>query len=60
LIDITVQDSRWQHRLKEILRVREFLCDAVFGEKTWGTLEDFDEYFLQFAITARLLKADTP
>ena len=60
LIDITVQDGRWQNRLKEILRVREFLCDAAFGEKIYGTLEDFDDYFLQFAIAARLPKTDPP
>ena len=53
LIDMTIGDKRWQGRLKEILRVREFLCEAAFGEQTRGTLEDFDEYFLQFAIAAR-------
>lgn len=53
LIDITVKDARWQRRLKEILRTREFLCEAAFGDQTSGTLEDFDEYFLQFAILAR-------
>lgn len=53
LIDVTVRDMRWRHRLKEILRVREFVCDAAFGEKIHGTLEDFDEYFLEFAVAAR-------
>lgn len=53
LIDLTIRDARWQNRLKEILRVREFLCDAVWGEKTHGELKDFDEYFLQFAVAAR-------
>lgn len=53
LIGVTVRDARWQDRLKEILRVREFVCDAAFGEKIYGSLEDFDEYFLQFAILAR-------
>ncbi|MBI3442903.1 MAG: hypothetical protein HY007_03990 [Candidatus Sungbacteria bacterium] len=53
LIDMTILDARWRGRLKEILRVREFLCDAAFGEKTYGTLDDFDTYFLQFAIMAR-------
>lgn len=53
LIDITVEDKRWQNRLKEILRVREFLCDAALGEQEYGTLQDFDEYFLQFAVAAR-------
>lgn len=26
LLDLSIQDSRWIHRLKELARVREFLC----------------------------------
>ena len=55
LIDLTIADLRWQKRLREILRVREFFCDAVFGENQYDiSLEDLDHYFLQFAIATRL------
>jgi hypothetical protein len=54
LIDLTIRDSRWRHRLKEIVRVREVLCDAVLGGSEYGsTLEDLDRYFRQFALAAR-------
>ena len=53
LLDLTIRDPRWRGRLKEMLRAREFLCDAVFGEQTYATLDDFDQYFLSFAIAAR-------
>lgn len=53
LLDLTVRDTRWQGRLKEILRAREFFCEAVLGEGVYGTLEDLDDYFLSFAILAR-------
>ena len=50
LLDLTIRDTRWRGRLKEVSRVREFLCDVVFGQGQYATLEDFDEYFLSFAI----------
>lgn len=56
LLDFTIADSRWAlaHRLKEICRVRELLCDAVFGFSTNKTsLQDLDHYFFSFAILAR-------
>lgn len=54
LIDLTVADSRWRKRLKEILRAREFLCEAAFGKNGYGTsLEDLERYFFYFALAAR-------
>ena len=54
LFDLTLQDPRWKHRLKEICRVREVLCDTVFGSCTYNTaLTDLDRYFTQFAVAAR-------
>ena len=54
LIDLTLRDSRWRHRLKEVCRVREVLCDAAFGSGTYNTsLEDLNRYFTQFALAAR-------
>ncbi len=54
LLDLTIADSRWKDRLKEILRVREFLCDLYVGDNTYDfTPEYFSKYFLEFAVAAR-------
>ncbi len=54
LLDLTIADPRWKDRLKEILRVREFLCDLYVGDNTYNfTAEYFSKYFLEFAIAAR-------
>lgn len=56
LLDITLADPRWikAHRLKEIARVREVVCDAYLGGHEYGsTLEDLDQYFFEFAYAAR-------
>lgn len=55
LFDLTLNDSRWGHRLKEVARARELFVDAVYGGREYGTtLEDLDRYFLYFAIQARV------
>lgn len=57
LFDLTAADPRWRHRLKEILRAREFLLDAVEEGRNYGsTLKDLDRYFLSFALTSRISK----
>jgi hypothetical protein len=54
LLDLTLTDSRWRGRLKEIARARELLCDAASGGREYGTtLESLDRYFLTFAVAAR-------
>ncbi len=54
LLDLTIADPRWRGRLKEIVRVREVLCDAAFGEGLYQTsLEELDRYFFRFALAAR-------
>lgn len=56
LLDLTLADPRWikAHRLKEILRAREVVCDAYLGGHEYGsTLEDLDAYFYHFAYAAR-------
>lgn len=54
LVDLTLADPRWRHRLREIARARELLCDAATGGREYGTtLEDLDRYFLAFAVAAR-------
>ncbi|KKW31488.1 MAG: hypothetical protein UY76_C0057G0005 [Candidatus Uhrbacteria bacterium GW2011_GWA2_52_8d] len=54
LLDLTIEDSRWQPRLRELLRVREVLADAVLGGSEYkSSLEDVDKYFLSFARAAQ-------
>jgi hypothetical protein len=54
LLDLTLADSRWRGRLKEIARARELLCDAEAGGAEYdSTLEGLDRYFLAFAMAAR-------
>ena len=54
LFDLTLEDSRWRGRLREIARAREVFCDTVFGDKEYGsTPEDLNRYFLQFGLVAR-------
>ncbi len=57
LLDLTISDPRWQNRLKEIVRTRELLCDAMFGGKEYKTtLEDLNRYFFHFALASRVNK----
>jgi hypothetical protein len=54
LFDLTLEDSRWRGRKKEIVRAREVFCDAVLGGKEYkSSLEDLNRYFLPFALAAR-------
>ena len=56
LFDLTISDPRWKNRLKEIVRARELLCDAILGGKEYKTsLNDLDRYFFHFALVARML-----
>jgi hypothetical protein len=55
LFDLTISDMRWRKRLKELMRVKELLCDAVLGGTEYGTtLEDLDRYFYYFAYATRV------
>jgi hypothetical protein len=54
LLDLTTQTLDSKVRLKELLRVREALVDAILGGQEYGsTLEDLNKYFLNFAYLAR-------
>ncbi len=54
LLDLTLCDPRHRLRLKEIARLREFLCDAATGGTAYRmTLEYLDGYLTQFAFAAR-------
>jgi len=55
LFDLTVGDSRFKHRLKEVLRAREMVCDYFFGDNIYhSTPEFFTSYFFYFALATRL------
>ena len=54
LLDLTLADPRWHHRLKELVRVREVLADTIFGGHLYDAhLSDLDRYFFHFAVAAR-------
>jgi hypothetical protein len=55
LLDLTIADPRWKnHRLKELTRLREVVCDELFSETPeFIHPRDLREYFLYFGILAR-------
>ena len=54
LFDLTLGDSRWRGRLREIARAREVFCDAVYGGKLYkSSFENLQKYFDHFAIASR-------
>lgn len=54
LLDLTIEDTRWRNRLKEITRIREVFCNTVFGNGEYSTsLDDLNQYFYFFAFAAR-------
>lgn len=54
LLDLTIEDKRWRTRLKEMLRLREVICDFLFSENIYGSSSDMIEnYFLPFALQTR-------
>lgn len=55
LLDLTLVDRRWHnHRLKELARVREEVCVALFGEQLDDqSLGGLQRYFLSMASLAR-------
>lgn len=55
LLDLTIEDPRWSSRLRELLRVREVLADAVLGGSEYqSTLADVDKYLFSFARSSQL------
>lgn len=54
LIDLTVEDPKWEGRLKELLRMREVLCDYFFSDNTYSVSpEKLQKEFLYYGIAAR-------
>ncbi len=55
LFDLTLEDSRWKGRRREIEIAREVFCEIVFGNNKYqSSLLDLLHYFDQFAYAARL------
>lgn len=55
LFDLTLADSRWKGRRREIARAREVFCDAIYGGKEYQShFSGLLAYFDQFAYAARL------
>ena len=56
LLDLTIEDPKWRTecRLRELLRLREEVCDVFHGNEIFGTsIKTLKKYFLYFAIAAR-------
>ena len=54
LLDMTLADTRWKNRLREIARARETLCDAFTGGKEYNSsFSELEKYFYHFAYAAR-------
>ena len=54
LLSLTLSDSRWKSRYKEICRAKECVCDAYYGGKEYGsTFESLEKYFNHYAYAAR-------
>ena len=54
LIDLSLQDHKWQGRRKELCRFREVLADCYGDYHEYGiTLQDLNQYCLEFAFACR-------
>ena len=55
LLDLTISDPRWRnHRLKELTRLREVICDELYNQASeFRHTSNLREYFLYFGILAR-------
>jgi hypothetical protein len=56
LLDLTIEDPKWRTpcRLRELLRLREEVCDVFHGNEVYGTsIDTLRKYFLYFGIAAR-------
>lgn len=54
LFDLTLADSRWHGRRREIARAREVFCDAIFGGIEYHTsLDSLVRYLDEFGYKAQ-------
>ena len=53
LLDLTIVDKRWKnHRLKELVRLREVVCAELCDPES-SPAGELAKYFMDFAILAR-------
>src|ERR1700704_5256747 len=59
LLDLTIADPRWKnHRLKELCRLRELICDELCNEvREYPDPRDLRQYFLWFGFLANKQRA---
>ena len=51
LIDLTIEDSRWKNRLKEITRLREVFCNWYLNKSEYQiTPRSLEEYCVNFSL----------
>lgn len=54
LLDLTIADQRWRnHRLKELVRLREVVCEELYGDNKKSSDANLRNYFLYFGLLAR-------
>jgi hypothetical protein len=59
-LDLTIQDKKYLStaKLREICRLKEFLCDHFLGDDSWGFDDEwFEKYLNQFALSLQLKDA---
>jgi len=60
LFDLTLMDSRWKGRLKEIARAREVFCSLMLDSHLYKDLDkeldSLERYFMWFGVTAQARK----
>ena len=51
LIDLTIEDKRWDGRLFEVLRLREIICNFYLDKNIYNiSVENLKRYFIPFAL----------
>lgn len=54
LLDASIADERWKYSsIRELVRLRELLCEYLLGDNEMDEKSGFDNYFLYFIIVAR-------
>ena len=60
LLDLTIADPRYRHRLKELTRLREALLDYFLGDNQFGSTESsWRSYFHAYGFAAAIRREAT-
>ena len=61
LIDLTIEDKKWEGRLFEILRLREIICNFYLDKNIYNvSVENLKKYFIPFALISNQLCQKLP